>query len=164
MPQFEDFTIYYAKSIGQNAAADADLKITNTDGVSLIYCIPLEFSKRMTDTSNALALDKTEPDTGTARALVELQITQDRKTDPTTSVLKLLLEMMFIKSSDDIFRKGRFGLLAQDNLELAAEPIKNGGYKFLGFKQMPNGDDPAIQTFTIQLGFVGDHTILGAFV
>ena len=162
-PAFEDFTLYYALSIAQNDAANATLKIDNTDSIELIYCIPNDFMKRVTDTSNALALDKTEPDTGTGRASVELQITQDRTTAPATNVLKLLQQMFFIKSSDPTFRRGRFGLLTTDNPELNAEPVKFGGYKFAGFKQVPNRDEPSRVKYNISLSFVGDHTILGGF-
>lgn len=160
---FENFTLYYALSIAQNGPNDATLKISNTDGISLIYCNPSEFLKRVTDTSNALALDKTEPDTGTGKAIVELQVSQDRSTPPTTNILKILEQMFFIKSSDTIFRRGRFGLVSTDNPELDAEPIKFGGYKFAGFKQIPNKDEPGLVKYNIILSFVGDHTILGGF-
>lgn len=163
MTAFEDFTLYYALSIAQNAAADATLKISNTDGIELVYCNPNDFMKRVTDTSNALALDKTEPDTGTGRAMVELQVTQDRGTPPTTNILKLLEQMFFIKSSDTIFRRGRFGLLNTDNPELNAKPIKFGGYKFAGFRQVPNKDEPSRVKYNIALSLVGTHTILGGF-
>jgi len=164
MPAFENFTLYFALSIAQNDAASATLKISNTDGIEMVYCIPNDFMKRVTDTSNALALDKTEPDTGTGRAMVELQITQERGTVPTTNLLKLLQQMFFIKSSDTIFRRGRFGLLTDDNPELSAEPIKFGGYKFAGFKQIPNKDEPSRVKYNISLSFVGDHTILAGFL
>ena len=162
-PAFENFTLYYAKSIAENSAAQADLKISNTDGIELVYCITTEFMKRVTDTSNALALDKTEPDTGTGKAMVELQITQDRGESPTTNLLKLLQQMFFIKSSDSTFRRGRFGLINDDNPELDAKPIKFGGYKFAGFRQVPNKDAPSRVMYNISLSFVGDHTILGGF-
>jgi len=163
MTTFEDFTLYYALSIGQNDAANATLKISNIDGTKLVYCIPLEFMKRVTDTSNALALDKTEPDTGSGKTIVELQITQDRTIVRTSNLLKLLQQMFFIKSNDDDFRKGRFGLINTDNPELDANPIRIGGYKFLGFKQVPNKDTPSFLTYNITLAFLGDHTILGGF-
>lgn len=160
---FEDFTLYFALSIANNDAASATLKISNIDGIELVYCIPIDFTKRVTDTSNALALDKTEPDTGTGRAMVELQIVQDRTTVRTTNLLKLLEQMLFIKSSDATFRRGRFGLLNTDNPDLDAKPIKFGGYKFAGFKQVPNKDTPSLLVYNISLSFVGDHTILGGF-
>ncbi len=160
---FEDFTLYYALSLANNDAASSTLKISNIDGIELVYCIPNEFMKRVTDTSNALALDKTEPDTGTGRATVELQIIQDRTTVRTTNLLKLLQQMFFIKSNDPIFRKGRFGLVNTDNPDLDAEPIKLGGYKFGGFRQVPNKDTPSLLVYNITLSFLGDHTILGGF-
>jgi len=158
---FEDFTLYFALSIDDNAADDATLKISNTDGIKLVYCIPDDFSKRVTDTSNALAIDKTEPDTGSGRIMVELQFTQSRETAPTVDVLKTLKEMFFLKSNDPTFRKGRWGLLNTDNPELNVEPVKFGGYKFAGFKQVPNKETPALLTYIVKLAFVGDHTILG---
>ncbi len=158
---FENFTLYYALSIAQNDAANATLKISNTDEIKLIYCIPDEFAKRVTDTSNALAIDKTEPDTGSGRIMVELQITQERTTAPTTNVLEILNEMFFTKSNDVDFRKGRFGLVNDDNPELNVEPVKFGGYKFAGFRQIPTPNEPGLQKFNIKLSFVGDHTILG---
>jgi len=161
MTAFEDFTLYFALSLAQNDATNATLKISNTDGIKLVYCIPNEFTKRVTDTSNALAIDKTEPDTGSGRINVELQITQSRETEPTTNVLEILNEMFFNKSNDEDFRKGRFGLLCDDNVELEIEPVKFAGYKFAGFRQIPNKDNPALQAFNISLTFVGDHTKLG---
>ena len=158
---FENFTLYFALSIAQNDAANATLKISNTDGIKLVYCIPDDFTKRVTDTSNALAIDKTEPDTGSGRIMVELQFTQNRETAPTTNVLEILNEMFFTKSNDTVFRKGRFGLLNDDNPELNVEPVKFGGYKFAGFKQTPNKDNPALQIYIVKLSFVGDHNILG---
>lgn len=163
MTAFEDFTLYYALSLINNDAASATLKFSNTDGISLVYCISNEFMKRVTDTSNALAVDKTEPDTGTGRSIIELQVTQSRETPPTVNLLKTLQEMFYIKSSDTTFRRGRFGLLNTDNPELDAKPIKFGGYKFMGFRQVPNKDAPALLTYNIQLSLVGDHTILGGF-
>lgn len=163
MTAYENFTLYYASSLVNNDAASATLKLENIDSVELVYCIPNEFMKRITDTSNALALDKTEPDTGTGRSIVEIQIVQDRLQAPSTNVLKTLQEMFYIKSSDPIFRRGRFGLLNDDNPELNAEPVKFGGYKFMGFKQIPNKDTPSLLTYNILLSFVGDHTILGGF-
>jgi len=163
MTAFENFTLYYALSIVNNDAASATLKFSNTDGIQLVYCIPNEFMKRVTDTSNALALDRTEPDTGTGRSIIELQVTQSRETTPSNNLLKTLLEMFYIKSSDNIFRRGRFGLINTDNPELDAKPIKFGGYKFMGYRQVPNKDAPALLTYNITLSFVGDHTILGGF-
>ncbi len=161
---FENFTLYYALSITENKAADATLKISNTDGIKLVYCIPDDFTKRVTDTSNALAIDKTEPDTGSGRIMVELQFTQNRETAPIVEVLKTLKEMFFTKSNDTDFRKGRFGLLNTDNSELNVETVKFGGYKFAGFKQIPNKDNPALQIYIVKLSFVGDHAILGVIV
>ena len=57
MTAFENFTLYYAKSIAQNDPVNAVLKITNVDGIKLIYCIPIDFSKRQTDTSNTQSED-----------------------------------------------------------------------------------------------------------
>lgn len=162
-PAFEDFTLYYALSLASNDAASATLKISNTDGIELIYCIPINFAKRVTDTSNALAVDKTEPDTGSGMTQVELQVTQERGSAPTTNLLKTLEEMFFIKSSDPDFRRGRFGLLNADNPDLDAAPVAFGGYKFGGFRQVPNKDAPSRVTYIITLLFLGDHTILGGF-
>ncbi len=91
MAAFEVFTLYYALSLGQNGPADAALKVTNADGIKLIYCIPIDFTKRQTDTSNAQANDKTSPDTGTARAGIEIRFSQSRESAPTVNVLKTLM-------------------------------------------------------------------------
>ena len=164
MTTFEDFTLYYAKSLAQNTAALADLFIKGGENnIKLVYCIPIEFAKRQTDTSNATSEDPTSPDTGTARAGIEIQFTQERATTPTTNVLATLLDMFYKKTEDDVFRKARFGLLNTDNPDLDAEPVTLGGYKFLNFKQIPNQDNPALNTYNVQLNFIGDHTILGAF-
>lgn len=163
MTAFENFTLYYAKSLGQNGPADADLKISNTDGIKLLYCIPIDFSKRQTDTSNTQSEDKTSPDTGTARAGVELRFTQERDIAPTVNVLKTLLDMFYRITQDIDFRKARFGLSNADNPELDVLPTAVGGYKFINFKQEPNPDRPALSIYTVQLDFIGDHTLLGAF-
>ncbi len=164
MTSFEDFTLYYAKSLVDNTPVLADLKIVGgANNIKLVYCIPIEFAKRQTDTSNAQSEDTTSPDTGTARAGVEIQFTQERGTPPATNVLATLLDMFYKKTEDDIFRKGRFGLSNTDNPDLDATPIATGGYKFLNFKQIPNQDNPALNTYIVQLNLVGDHTILGAF-
>jgi len=164
MTSFEDFTLYYALSLGSNSAAQATLKIIGgANSIKLVYCIPLEFNKRVTDTSNAQSEDITSPDTGTARAMIEIMFTQERATAPASNVLITLLDMFYKKGSDDDFRKGRFGLTNTDNPDLDATPIATGGYKFLNFKQVPNPDEPALNKYIVQLNLVGDHTILGAF-
>lgn len=163
MASFENFTLYFAFSLGQNQAANATLKISNVDGIKLIYCIPIDFTKRQTDTSNAQSEDKTSPDTGTARAGIELRFSQERDVAPTVNLLKTLLDMFYKKSNDVDFRKARFGLLNDDNPELDVEPTNVGGYKFQNFKQEPNPDKIAINVYTVQLDFIGDHTLLGAF-
>ena len=164
MTSFEDFTLYYAKSLADNTPVLATLKIVGgANNIKLVYCIPIEFTKRQTDTSNALSEDITSPDTGTARAGVEIEFTQERASAPTTNVLVTLLDMFYKKTEDDIFRKARFGLSNTDNPSLDALPIATGGYKFISFRQMPNRDNPALNTYIIRLDFIGDHTILGAF-
>jgi len=163
MAEFESFTLYYAKSLAQNTAANADLKITNADGIKLVYCIPISFDKRQTDTSNAQSEDKTSPDTGTAKAGIEIRFTQERDVAPSVNVLKTLLDMFYRKTQDVDFRKARFGLLNTDNSELDVKPTAVGGYKFLSFKQEPNPDKPALNVYTVNLDFIGDHTLLGAF-
>lgn len=163
MAEFETFTLYYAKSLTENEAVNADLKISNVDGVKLVYCIPIDFSKRQTDTSNAQSEDKTSPDTGTAKAGIEIRFTQERDVAPSVNVLKTLMDMFYRKTQDTDFRKARFGLLNTDNPELDVEPTAVGGYKFTVFKQTPNPDKPALNDYTVQLDFIGDHTLLGAF-
>jgi len=163
MAAFESFTLFFAKSLAENQAVNADLKITNADGIKLVYCIPISFDKRQTDTSNAQSEDKTSPDTGTAKAGIEIRFTQERDIVPTVNVLKTLLDMFYKKTQDNIFRKARFGLANTDNPELNVEPTAVGGYKFLNFKQVPNPDRPALNDYTVQLDFIGDHTLLGAF-
>jgi hypothetical protein len=163
MTDFESFTLFYALSLASNTAAAATLKITNADGIKLIYCIPISFDKRQTDTSNAQSEDKTSPDTGTAKAGIELRFSQERDVAPSVNVLKTLLDMFYRRTQDVDFRKARFGLANTDNPELNVEPTAVGGYKFLMFKQEPNPDRPALNIYTVQLDFIGDHTLLGAF-
>ena len=88
MAAFESFTLFYAKSLAQNTAANADLKITNADGIKLVYCIPISFDKRQTDTSNAQSEGKTSPDTGTAKAGIELD------TDAQTEIVKQVVAVL----------------------------------------------------------------------
>jgi hypothetical protein len=163
MTAFESFTLFFAKSLVENSAAQADLKISDTDGVKLIYCIPIDFSKRQTDTSNAQSEDKTSPDTGTAKAGIELRFTQERNIAPATNILKTLMDMFYKRTQDIDFRKARFGLLNDDNPELDVKPTDVGGYKFTGFRQEPNPDSPALLMYTVKMDFIGDHTLLGAF-
>ena len=165
MPSFDAFTQYYAESLSDNEPADATLKITNSDGISLIYCRPMDFSKRQTDTSNAQSEDRTSPDTGTAKAAVELRFSQDRSTAPTTNVLDTLLQMFYKPRVPDAdgFRKARFGLENDDNPELNVTPTALGGYKLTRFYQEPNPDTPSLNTYIVQLDFIGDHTLLGPF-
>lgn len=163
MAEFESFTLFFAKSLIENQAVNADLKISNTDGIKLVYCIPIDFSKRQTDTSNAQSEDKTSPDTGTAKAGIEIRFNQDRAVAPSVNVLKTLMDMFYKKTQDTDFRKARFGLANTDNPELDVEPTAVGGYKFINFKQIPNPDKPALNDYTVQLDFIGDHTLLGAF-
>lgn len=161
---FEDFTFWYAKSISENSAEDADLFLDNTDGISLRYIRAGPFAKRQTDTSNAQAQDKKAPDTGNAVNQVEFQIAFNRQTAPTGDTpLTKLLQMWFLRGNDDEFRDARFGLESTDAPELNAEPVENGGYRLMNFEQQPNPDDPGVLVYTIQIQFLGDHTILGAF-
>ncbi len=164
---FEEFSFWYAKSLADNEAAEQDdleLKLTNSSKISLRYVRAGPFAKRQTDTSNAQAQDKKAPDTGNAMNQVEIQITYDRKDgDQTVTPLKTLLNMWFLRGNDDDFRDARFGLLSTDAPELNADPVANGGYRLMNFEQQPNPDDPALLVYTIQIQFLGDHTILGAF-
>lgn len=169
MAAYDTFKIWYSKGTGANntfALADATRKIENVttpvgEEISLIYCMPSPFAKRVTDVSEALASDPTAPDTGTATANVILRFTQQREVTPTIPVLAQLLEMFYLKSSDDTYLKGRFGLENTDNPQLDVLPLPDAGYKFLSFKQEPNQNNPALQIWELVLKFVGDHTKLG---
>ena len=166
--QLETFKLWYAKG-GNNKFSDADndVKIQNVttpeaEKISLIYCMPSNFSKRSTDVSTALAADIKSPDTGTGVNDVILRFTQERKQRRTIPVLPKLLKMFYLKSSDDDFHAGRFGLENTDNPELDCLPVKLAGYKLESFKQEPNQNTPTIQIWEIRLKFVGDHTKLGS--
>jgi len=164
---WEDFTLYLAKDLTvpgtSNAAAASLLKISNDSHVKLVYCSPVSFIKRVTDTSNAQNLDRKSPDTGTAGNVVELLIREDREIAGST-LLKKLIQMQFTKSDNTVFRAGAFGLLATDNPELQCKPTQLGGYKWLGFYHVPDANNPATQQFRVRLDFIGDHTILDAFL
>lgn len=168
MAGFDTFKLWYSKDTGNNtfALADATRRIENVttptgEQISLIYCMPSPFQKRMTDVSEALAVDPTKPDTGTAVAQVVIRFTQQREATPTIPVLAKLLEMFYLKSSDDIYLKGRFGLENTDNPQLDVLPVPSAGYKFIRFKQEPNQNNPALIIYEVTLEFVGDHTLLG---
>ncbi len=169
MANFDTFKLWYAKGTGVNntfALADATRKIQNAttptgEEISLIYVLPSPFSKRQTDVSQALAADPTAPDTGTAGATVILRFTQERKVTRTVSVLPKLLEMFYLKSSDNTFEKGRFGLENTDNPDLDILPLTTAGYKFISFKQEPNQNQTSLQIWELTLKFLGDHTKLG---
>ena len=72
--------------------------------------------------------------------------------------------MHFQKSDTTVFRKGAYGLLADDNPELQCKPVEGGGYKFLGFIHVPDQNNPSTQLFRVRFEFLGDHTILDAFL
>ncbi len=169
MAAYDTLKFWYAKGTGGNntfALADATRKIQNStsptgEEISLIYCLPNPFAKRQTDTSEALAVDPTAPDTGTGASNIIIRFTQKRDVTPTIPVLAKLIEMFYLKSSDDIFLKGRFGLENTDNPQLDVLPLVSAGYKFLNFKQEPNQNTPALQIWELTLKFLGDHTKLG---
>lgn len=162
---YEDFSLWFAKSLGDNQLSDADLIIANTStpdqAIKLIYCIPLKFAKRATDVTSALAVDPDSPDTGTGMSDIVIRFSEERTAPLTNPVLEKLIEMFYNKGNDDIFRKGRFGLVNKDNPKFDVIPIATAGYKFLNFGQDPNAQTPGIQTYNIQLKFLGDHTKLG---
>ena len=169
MAAYDTFKLWYAKDVTPNntfALADATRKIENKttptgEEISLIYCLPNPFTKRMTDVSEALAVDPTSPDTGTGSSNIIIRFSQQRKVTPTVPVLAKLIEMFYLKSSDDTFLKGRFGLENTDNPQLDVLPLVDAGYKFLSFKQEPNQNQNALQIWELTLKFVGDHTKLG---
>jgi len=167
---FEVFKIWYALDLANNEFADqtdALRKIENTttpsgEEISLIYCLPNPFSKRVTDVSEALAVDPKSPDTGTAMANVIIRFTQQRKNgQPASPILDKLIEMFYLKGTDDIFLNGRFGLENSDNPKLDCLPIATAGYKLLTFKEEPNQNTLTITTWELHLKFLGDHTKLG---
>lgn len=166
---FSEFKLWYAKSLTENSFAQADdnKKIEDTttpagEEIQLIFCNPSQFTKRVTDTSEALAVDRTSPDTGTALTDVTIRIAQARTAATRTiPILAKILELFFEKSNDDIFQKGRIGLYNTDNPELNVVPTANAGYKFIGFGELPNQDTPGITIYDIIIQFVGDHTQLG---
>jgi len=169
MSNFQTLKLWYAKGVdplNKFSDADATRKIENKttpegEEISLIYILPAPFTKRQTDVSNALAADPTSPDTGTAGATVIIRFTQERKVARTVSVLPILLEMFYLKSSDDTFEKGRFGLENTDNPELDVLPLPTAGYKFISFKQEPNQNQTSLQIWELTLKFLGDNTKLG---
>lgn len=168
MAAFDTFKLWYAASIANNsfALADADKRIENTttptgEEIQLIYCIPTQFQKRVTDVSNALAVDPKAPDTGTAGSYVTLRFAQKRNVAPTVSALTKLRDMFYLFGTDDTFISGRFGLENTDNPELDCLPIANAGYRMVSFKQEPNQNQAALLTYEVVLRFLGDHTKLG---
>ena len=167
MGDFEDFKIWYAKSLAQNTFvnADADRKIENTatvgEEIQLMFCGPMKFQKRQTDVSQATAADKTAPDTGTAGSYIKLVFLQKRDTT-NFQVLGRLLTLFYLKNSDEDFTKGRIGLENADNPELDVIPTATAGYKFISFMQRPNEDNPSIIQWELELEFLGDHTVLGS--
>ncbi len=168
MGEFQTFKIWYAQSLAQNTFDDAannrkiqDVATPEETSVKLLSVIPTSFQKRATDQSAALAADKTSPDTGTALNNITIRFTQQREATLADPVLQRLINMFYLKSSDDDFQKGRFGLENTDNPELDVLPIATAGYKFLNFHQEPNDQKISLQTWEVVLGFVGDHTKLG---
>jgi len=169
MAAYDTFKLWYSKGTGANntfALADDTRKIENVttpakEKISLLYCMPNPFQKRITDVSEALASDPTKPDTGTAGSTVIIRFSQLREQTPTIPVLTQLIEMFYLKSSDDTYLKGRFGLENTDNPQLDVLPLPTAGYKFLRFKQEPNQNNPALIIWELTLEFLGDHTKLG---
>lgn len=165
MPAFDSFTLWFAKSLAANTSGAADLKITNTvtvgQEISLIYCKPLSFAKRSTDTTNALSVDPKSPDTGTGMSDIIIRFAEQRRVALANPVLERLLDMFYNKGNDDDFEFGRFGLINTDNPILNVLPIATAGYKFISYDQDPNQDQPAIQVYNVHLKFLGDHSKLG---
>lgn len=170
MAAYDTFKLWYALGVAPNNTfalqSNANRKLENVttptgEEISLIYCLPNPFAKRQTDTSEALAVDPTSPDTGTGASNIIIRFTQERGVTPTIPVLAKLIEMFYLKSSDDVFLKGRFGLENTDNPQLDVLPLVDAGYKFLSFKQEPNQNNPALQIWELTLKFLGDHTKLG---
>lgn len=171
MATYENFKIWFAESTANNTFDDAadNLKIQNRSDVAgeeikLIYCNPTQFSKRVTDVSNVLAIDKTAPDTGSAGNFVTLRFTQQREQsgEPTIPVLFQLLQMYFtIQTDGGGFQKGRIGLENSDNPQLDCLPIQLAGYKMLRFRQEPNDNSPALKIYEVDLEFLGDDAALG---
>ncbi len=169
MPAYDTFKIWYAFSLGANEfddQTDLDLKIQNAttpvgEEVSLIYVIPSPFAKRVTDVSNALAVNPTAPDTGTGQSNIILRFVQKREVTPTVPVLPKLIRMFYKFSSDDDFKKARFGLESTDAPALDCLPIATAGYKMLSFKQEPNQNFPAVQIWEVVFKFIGDNSKLG---
>lgn len=167
---FSEFKLWYAKSLTANTFAGADVgmkiqDIENADaGIELLSCVPSSFQKRRTDVSQALSLDKTSPDTGTAQQDITIEFVQARNVVLTDPVVQKLINMFHVKSNDNMFRKGRFGLENTDTPEIDCLPSVNAGYKFDGFQQVPIHNNPALLHFRIMLQFVGDHTQLGSRV
>jgi len=98
---YDTFKLWFGLTVGNNTFAQSTLKMQNAISagrdVSLIYCLPSRFTKRATDVSEALAVDPTSPDTGTAVSDVILRITELRETTPSpgTEVLGILLNMFY---------------------------------------------------------------------
>ena len=169
MPAYDTFKIWYALSVANNEfsdQSDANLKIQNLtspvgEAVSLIYVIPSTFAKRVTDVSNALAINPTAPDTGTGQSNVTLRFVQKREVTPTIPVLPKLLRMFYKFQSDTIFKKGRIGIESTDAPDLDCLPIATAGYKILSFKQEPNQNFPAVQIWEVVMKFLGDNSKLG---
>lgn len=167
MATYENFKLWFAAGVApNNTFATATIKMQNATSplanlVSLIYCLPSRFAKRATDVSNALAVDPTSPDTGTGMSDVILRFTEKREATPGVTVLSILLNMFYQKSSDDTFEKGRFGLETTDSPDLDVLPLPTAGYKFVSFKQEPNQNNAALIIWEVTLKFLGDHTKLG---
>lgn len=184
-PAFGNFALWYADGLPPNntaaAQTDEDLKIWHTEGphtppaprvisgtrdLSLIYAIPSRFDKRVTDTSESTAVDKTAPDTGTAVAAVSLYLVQERSSasfQDSDDIRRKLMQMFYRKGNDADFKKGRFGLMSTDCPSLDCTPDATAGYKFMGFRQTPNPDEVPLIKTEVMLEFAGNHTRLGAF-
>ena len=163
---YEDFQVWYAKSLAENTFAQAALKLRNTppgdEGISLLSCLPVSFAKRVSDVSQALAVDKAGPDTGTAVSRVELRFIQKRTgATRTVQALSVLLDMFFARGTDGDFTRGRFGLANSDCPEINVTPVKLAGYRFMGFSCPDNSQTPSAITWVVALEFFGDHTELG---
>lgn len=170
---FNVFKLWYSKdtAAGQNefSNADATRRIENTntpegEEIKLIYVIPAMFAKRATDVTEALSVDPSAPDTGTGASNVIIRFTQKRDVSPTVPVLAKLIEMFYLKGTDDIYLEGRFGLENTDNPQLDVLPLPTAGYKLVSFKMEPNQNTINITTWELVIKFLGDHTKLGTRV
>lgn len=162
--EYASLTLFQALSIEKNTKVDAVRKIsTDNDWIKLVYCIPKNFSKTLTDVSPAEGEEKVGPDTGPATQFIEIMILVDRQAADRQDTLQTLMQWHGALNTKIPFRRGFIGLENSDNPTLNLNPTATIGYREIEFMEVnPTGNKGKIQ-YVIKLELKGSTLNLPVF-